>query len=102
MRKLPPSRLNVRIDGTNFMLLSERAVLWTDEHVLFCSDLHWGRESYLQKKGFAVPEVSFKRESKLLAELARNLEAKEVWVLGDFIHHPEGVTDELRAGLAEW
>jgi DNA ligase-associated metallophosphoesterase len=94
--------LIVRIRDTSFMLLSERAVFWIDERVLFCSDLHWGRESFLQTKGFAVPEVSFEKESKLLVELSRGMEAKELWILGDFIHHPQGVTEEIRSGLRAW
>ena len=94
--------MKVTIRGSEFILCAERAVFWPKHRAMFCSDLHWGREAYLQKKGFAVPEQSFDREAKILKDLLQHHEAKELWILGDFIHHPEGLHTDLLRRMQEW
>jgi DNA ligase-associated metallophosphoesterase len=94
--------IDIILRNETFRLLAERAVYWPSEGALLCSDLHWGREPYLQSKGFAVPESAFESESAILTALAKRVEAREIWVLGDFIHHPQGLTASLREKLGQW
>jgi DNA ligase-associated metallophosphoesterase len=94
--------MDVVVRGETFRLLAERAVFWPSEGVLFVSDLHWGREPYLQSKGFAVPDSAFESESAILASLVARTQAREIWVLGDFVHHPQGLTEALREKLRHW
>lgn len=94
--------MRVEIEEQHFHLLPERVVFWEEEKVLFCSDLHWGRETYLQKFGMAIPERSFELESKILESALARAGANELWILGDFIHHPEGLHSVLLGQITAW
>jgi DNA ligase-associated metallophosphoesterase len=96
------SEIDVLVRNQSFTLLAERVAHWAAEGALFCSDLHWGRESFLQSRGFAVPEATFEAESSTLAELAIRKGAREIWVLGDLIHHPQGLDGPFREKLRRW
>ena len=85
-----------------FQLLPERALYWPDHHALICSDLHWGREAFMQKQGIAIPDTSFKNESKILEKLFAQTQAKEWWILGDWIHHPQGLHPALIDEISSW
>lgn len=92
----------LRIREQTFWLTADRVVFWEEERVLFASDLHWGREAFLQRKGFAVPDVLFASDSEILSRVIEESGAKEFWILGDFAHHPEGMHDGLKARIAKW
>jgi DNA ligase-associated metallophosphoesterase len=94
--------MKITLRNQEFELRAERAIYWPAERVLFCSDLHWGREAYLQKKGFAVPEMNFEAEAEILKKCLEETGAKELWFLGDFIHHPEGLHSDLALRMTNW
>ncbi|MBC7396003.1 MAG: ligase-associated DNA damage response endonuclease PdeM [Bdellovibrionales bacterium] len=94
--------MRVEIQGQHFELFPERAALWTEKSVLICSDLHWGRENFLQKFGMAIPSHSFEMESEILYHLLKSTGARELWILGDFIHHPKGLDADLLDRLHAW
>jgi DNA ligase-associated metallophosphoesterase len=94
--------MRIKIREDEFVLCAERAIFWPKHRVLFCSDLHWGREAYLQSKGFAIPDRNFDLEANTLKSLLKNLGAVELWILGDFIHHPEGLHPELVERMRVW
>jgi DNA ligase-associated metallophosphoesterase len=96
------SEIEVLVRNQRFTLLAERAAHWAEEGALFCSDLHWGREPFLQSRGFAVPEATFEFEAATLADLARRKGVREIWVLGDLIHHPQGLDGPFREKLRHW
>jgi DNA ligase-associated metallophosphoesterase len=92
----------LKLHGQQFDLLPERIVYWKEKKALICSDFHWGREAFLQRHGMAVPEQSFQSESTLLKTTAIAQGASELWILGDFIHHPQGLHAELLAQIYAW
>lgn len=94
--------MRIDIQGSEFVLLPERAVYWPHARALLCSDLHWGRETFLQKFGMPVPERSLGRESAVLERLFEETGAEEWWILGDFIHHPQGLQEGLVGRMREW
>lgn len=94
--------MDVEINQSVFTLLPERAVFWKKHEAVICSDLHWGRELFLQKKGMPIPETSFARETVLLEKMFAHTEAKEWWILGDFIHHPEGLEEDFLERMVKW
>jgi DNA ligase-associated metallophosphoesterase len=96
------AQFELTIEGSSFLLLPERAVFWIDEKVLICSDLHWGRELFLQKHGMPIPELVVYEERNVLENLIEKLRPVEWWILGDFIHHPEGLPDAFWQQLKSW
>jgi DNA ligase-associated metallophosphoesterase len=94
--------MRTEIQGHTFTLLPERAVYWAEARALICSDLHWGRETFLQRFGMPVPERSLGRETAVLERLMQETGAEEWWILGDFIHHPQGLENTLIDRIHEW
>lgn len=94
--------MNIELRGQVFSLLPERALWWPEERTLICSDLHWGRETFLQSYGMPVPERSLSRETLLLEHLIEKTGAEEWWILGDMIHHPQGLQSRLVDRMSDW
>ena len=94
--------MTVLIDGHEFILMASRTVFFKEKGALICSDLHWGREAYLQKFGMGIPAYSFVTESKILTAALVASGARELWILGDFIHHPDGLHETLFNELCNW
>lgn len=92
----------ITVSNTPFELLPERALWWPDQKALICSDLHWGREPFLQTRGMPIPETSFQVESLIIEQLVKLKDAREWWILGDLIHHPKGMHAELTKGISTW
>jgi DNA ligase-associated metallophosphoesterase len=91
-----------KIRGQHFDLLPERVAVWQEKKILLCSDLHWGREAFLQKYGLAIPDQSFTQESPILARAIAENQIQEWWILGDFIHHPQGMHQQLLQNISQW
>lgn len=94
--------MSIEIGGSEFALMADRTVLFKEGKALLCSDLHWGREAYLQKFGMGIPAFSFTIESKILTSALIASGARELWILGDFIHHPDGLHESLFLELKNW
>ncbi|MBC7384878.1 MAG: ligase-associated DNA damage response endonuclease PdeM [Cryobacterium sp.] len=94
--------IRVSIHGQSFLLNAAKTAYWEEESILLCSDLHWGREAFLQSRGFPVPEGVFDEESFLLGKMIERYQSRRVFVLGDLIHHPAGMHVELRSKIRRW
>ena len=94
--------MHIDLRGSRFHLLAGRALFWEKEKALICSDLHWGRELLLQKYGMPVPNVSFEQDAWMLEKIIRETDAKELWVLGDLIHHPLGLDQGIVDRITAW
>lgn len=102
MANLKLNSFPLKVRDQTFWLSPERVVFWEEERVLFASDLHWGREAFLQRKGFAVPDVLFASDAETLSRIVDECGVKEFWILGDFSHHPAGMHDELKDRIGKW
>jgi DNA ligase-associated metallophosphoesterase len=74
-------------------LLPERALLW--EKTLVVADLHWGKAEAFQQHGIPIPSSLLAKELDRLLDLARRKNAARVIVLGDLIHSPEALGEEV-------
>ena len=90
------------VGGENLDLLSERALHWPSREILILSDIHLGKAESLQREGIAMPADSGETDLERMAQLITRLMPRQVWVLGDFIHHRHSWTEALYRRLAEF
>jgi DNA ligase-associated metallophosphoesterase len=94
--------MNVEIRNETFELLPERCLFRLKTKTLLAADLHWGKAEVFQKAGVSI---SSRVLSDDLARLTRAFEktgAQKLVVLGDLIHAPKGVTEEVVNEVARW
>jgi len=72
---------------------------------LFLADLHLGKGATLRAAGVPVPEGTSVETMRRVSEevVARGPgRVREVWVLGDLVHHRTGIDAGLRREVADW
>lgn len=72
--------------GEPMQLLADRALFWPAEAVLFIADLHLGKGEALRRGGIAVPRGGTREDLARLHALLDATGARELCVLGDFLH----------------
>ncbi|MGY0611162.1 ligase-associated DNA damage response endonuclease PdeM [Luteimonas sp. A501] len=93
---------DLRIAGEPMRLHAERALYWPARGRLLIADLHLGKGDILRAAGIPVPTGGTGHDLARLDALLRATAARELWVLGDFLHgrrHPR-VEAAWRALLA--
>jgi DNA ligase-associated metallophosphoesterase len=83
-----PNRLQVE-------LLPERALIC--EKTVVVTDLHWGKAEAFQSHGIPIPSHILAVELDRLLHLTSQRKCERVIVLGDLIHSPEALGEELIA-----
>jgi DNA ligase-associated metallophosphoesterase len=83
-------------------LLPERAVWWPDAQRLIVADIHLGKDTLFRARGVAMPETITTSDLSRLASLIQKLDARELWVLGDFLHGPESNVPHVIDAIATW
>jgi DNA ligase-associated metallophosphoesterase len=100
-----------RIDGgsCSIMLGSERVVLlpqraaWLPDHAaLLVADTHFGKSATLRASGACIPKGVTAEMLYRLTVLLDRTRAERVIVVGDLVHAPAGVTDDLASAMAAW
>lgn len=70
--------------------LKDGAIFWPARHALIVADLHLEKASWFAKSGQMLPPYDSQATLTDLTALARRLEARELWCLGDSFHDREG------------
>ncbi len=78
--------LMVDLAGEPMRLMADRAMFWPSEAVLFIADLHLGKGEALRRGGIAVPSGGTEHDLQRLQALLDDSGARELCVLGDFLH----------------
>lgn len=97
-----PDVAELRLAGEPMRLLADRALYWPARERLLIADLHLGKGDILRAAGIAVPSGGTRHDLERLHALLLQTGARELWVLGDFLHgrrHPR-VEAEWRALLS--
>ena len=87
-----PDALELALAGEPVLVLADRALYWPARCRLLIADLHLGKGDILRAAGIAVPSGGTRHDLARLDRLLRRTGARELWVLGDFLHgarHPE-------------
>lgn len=97
-----PDVLDLDIAGEPMRLYADRALYWPARGRLLIADLHLGKGDILRAAGIAVPSGGTAHDLARLDALLRRSGARELWILGDFLHgrHQPQVDAAWRALLA--
>ena len=87
--------ITIKILQEQFLLLADRALFWPSEKALIIADLHLGKAQTFQKEGIAVPLGAMEEDLKRLSLMLKTHEVNQLIVLGDFTHHPSGLTSQV-------
>ena len=83
-----PAALDLLLAGERMRLLADRALYWPARDRLLVADLHLGKGDVMRAAGIAVPSGGTSLDLARLDALLRETGARELWVLGDFLHGP--------------
>lgn len=91
--------LPILLAGEPVVLLADRALYWPARGRLLIADLHLGKGDVFRAAGIPVPTGGTAHDLARLDALLRATAARELWVLGDFLHGPRhaGVDAAWRA-----
>ena len=76
--------------GEPMQLLADRALFWPGRSRLMIADLHLGKADAFRSAGIALPRGGTDDDLSRLAGLLQHTGARELMVLGDFLHGPAG------------
>lgn len=98
---LPPTVIH--LGGEEITLLPQRAAFWARTQTLFLSDVHLGKAQTLAAIGIGLPcEAMLQAQLQALESLIQHVHARRVFIIGDLIHAPVGLTAELIETVAAW
>lgn len=78
--------MDLRIAGEPVRLHADRALYWPARGRLLIADLHLGKGGILRAAGIPVPSGGTGHDLSRLDALLRATGARQLWVLGDFLH----------------
>src|SRR5690606_24763722 len=78
--------LDLAIAGEPVRMLADRALYWPARARLLVADLHLGKGDTFRAAGIAVPSGGTAHDLARLAILVERSRARELWILGDFLH----------------
>lgn len=82
--------------------MAQRAVYWPARGTLLVADLHLGKSDAFRATGVPIPSNAGREVLRFLEEAIRESGAARVLVLGDLLHAPAGLTDELLESVGRW
>ena len=91
-----PGVCELLVAGERLQLFAERALYWPARRRLLLADLHLGKGDVLRAAGIAVPSGGTGHDLARLDGLLHATGARELWVLGDFLHGPRQARVEAR------
>ena len=80
--------LAVDLRGERCLLLAERALFWPRAGCLLIADLHLGKGDAFRRHGISIPRGGTSHDLQRLSRLLAQTQARELCVLGDFVHGP--------------
>lgn len=78
----------IRLLDQDLELLPGRAVWWPDRDALVIADVHLGKDHVFRRAGVAIPGAVLDGELAALDELLDARPARQLIVLGDWVHAP--------------
>ncbi len=80
--------ISLTVSGQIVQLLPDRALSWPSEQALLLADMHLGKAQVFRDHGIALPRGTSSRDLQRLDRLIDLVGARELIVLGDFVHGP--------------
>lgn len=92
----------VCLDGEPVHLLPDKALHHPGSHSVFVADVHLGKAATFRARGLPVPAGTTRDNLDRLSALVRAHAARQLVVLGDFMHAAESHTPSVLAALHAW
>lgn len=92
-----PTRPSLRLS-----LMPERAAFEPDTGTLFVADVHLGKAAVFRARGLPVPQGSTALTLSRLSQAIDRSQARQLVVLGDFLHARESHAPSVLAALSAW
>ncbi len=93
---------SVRFGDASFELLAERVAWWAAADTVVAADLHWGKSQTFRALGVPVPGAELGVDLERLGQVLTRTGARRLLVVGDLVHAPQGVTEEVAAEVTAW
>lgn len=74
------------LNGSPFVLLSQKALYKADERLLIIADVHLGKAAHFRKAGIAIPQQTQQDDYNNLRTLLAHVQPLKVYFLGDLFH----------------
>lgn len=81
-----PAATDLLLAGETMRLFADRALYWPARARLLIADLHLGKGDIMRAAGIPVPSGGTGHDLARLDALLHASGARELWVLGDFLH----------------
>ena len=94
--------LALQVAGETLLLHPDRAVVWPARHTVIVADTHFGKSAVFRRHGLAVPAGSDDHDRNRLSRLVREVQARRLLILGDFLHAPLDPHSEDGRDLYAW
>lgn len=92
----------IRLLDQELELLPQRAVWWPDQHALVIADVHLGKDHVFRRAGVAIPGAVLNGELAALDRLLDARPARQLIVLGDWVHAPPDVDAGWPDRVGQW
>jgi len=89
------SHTTLNWNGQTLVFLPEKALWVEQQKLLLIADVHLGKADHLQAHGIAIPSDGERANLQRIAQLNLQWQPNELIILGDLVHHPKAVSDEL-------
>ena len=97
-----PGAHRLHLCGQTIDLLPQRAIYWYDQQTLIVADVHLGKAQTFQRAGLPVSGATLVHDLVRLENLSIITSAQRLLVLGDFVHHHSGLTQNVREKIRDW
>lgn len=94
--------MQLEFAGQQFVMLAERALWWPKTHTLIVADTHLGKDAHFQANGLQVPNDVTSNDLARLTLLIESLDARRLFVLGDFLHGAFSQDELTIRALSNW
>lgn len=94
--------VEITLAGERVVLTPERAAWLPGHAAVLIADTHFGKSQAMRAAGAAIPRGVTGEQLVRIDRVAARTGATRVIVLGDLIHAPVGVTDDLSEALVHW
>ncbi|TVR00196.1 MAG: ligase-associated DNA damage response endonuclease PdeM [Deltaproteobacteria bacterium] len=94
--------IGLELGGERVELLAHRALWVPARRRVVVADVHLGKEATFRRAGVPLPRGGLEATLAALDHLVRATGAAELLVLGDLIHHADGLTSEVRERVVAW
>lgn len=91
----------MELGGVELHLLPDRGVWCPEYQTLYIADPHFGKEATFRAAAIPIPDVT-DRDLDRLDRLVAATGCSRLVVLGDLVHHRQGMSARLVAQIAEW